>query len=91
MASPAEVANDMTAHAKYWQKRDNRIFAACHDSARLIRMHSDGKEIDGRTWGGLHRRLLDLTSNSTAIRLQGTPNFDRALQTLYALRSKASQ
>jgi hypothetical protein len=91
MASPAEVGNDMAAHAAYWQKRDNDIFRTCNDAARVIRMYLDGEKVDGRTYSGLHRRLLNLTCNSTKPSFAGAPNFDRALSTLYALRAEAAQ
>lgn len=91
MATPAEIANDMAAHATYWQKRDRKTFEACNDAARVIRMFLDGLQVDGRTYGGLHRRLLDLTSRHSADRVAGAPNFDRALQTLYQLRAEASR
>ena len=91
MASAAEIANDMSAHAVYWQKRDRRIFQACNETARVIRMYLDEKQVDGRTFGLLHRRLLDLTLSSTTERFMAAPNFDRALQTLFALRAQVSE
>ena len=87
MATPAEIANDMAAHATYWQKRDRKTFEACKDASRVIRMFLSGQHVDGRTYGGLHRRLLDLTSRSSAGRVAGAPNFDRAFQILQQLRA----
>lgn len=92
MATPAQVANDMDAHAAYWAKRghrtDRHIERACRDAARVIRAHLDGEPVDGRTWGGLHRRLLNLTSNASQrhYHVKGWPDFDRALAVLYELR-----
>ena len=59
-ATPAQVANDLAAQAKYWDGRDNHVSRACHQCARLIRAMLAGDPVDGRTYGGLHRRLLAL-------------------------------
>ncbi|MFT6444506.1 MAG: hypothetical protein ACJA1J_000743 [Sulfitobacter pontiacus] len=91
MATPAEIANDMAAHADYWQKRERKTFEACNDAALVIRMFLAGQHVDGRTYYGLHRRLLDLTSRHSAGRVAGAPNFDRALQILYQLRAGATK
>lgn len=58
-ASPAEVANDLEAQAAFLRKRDDDAARLCRDSARLIRELLAGQTVDGRTWGGVHRRLLD--------------------------------
>lgn len=84
MASPAEIANDMAAHARYWDGRNNDIARACRDAAREIRNALNGIECDGRTWGGLHRRLLRLEGAERYAR--GLPNFLRARLTLEDLR-----
>jgi hypothetical protein len=91
MATPAEIANDMAAHADYWQKSDRKTFEACNDAARVIRMFLGGQHVDGRTYYGLHRRLLDLTSRTHSARVAGAPNFDRALQILQQLRAEATR
>ncbi|SDW75974.1 hypothetical protein SAMN04488041_103160 [Sulfitobacter pontiacus] len=91
MATPAEIANDMAAHADYWQKRDRKTFETCNDAARVIRMFLGGQNVDGRTYYGLHRRLLDLTSRYSAGRVAGAPNFDRALRILHQLRAEATK
>ena len=36
MATPAQIANDMSAQAVYWHKRDDRIAALCRDAAAMI-------------------------------------------------------
>lgn len=91
MATPAEVANDMAAHARYWQKRDAAIFRVCEDASRLIRMYLDGQKVDGRTYGGLHRRLLDQALRLRRAPYQGVPDLDRARAVLERLRSEAGQ
>ncbi|MGK7660664.1 MULTISPECIES: hypothetical protein [unclassified Marinovum] len=87
MATPAQVANDMAAQAKFWEKRDKRIEAACHDAARVIRDYLNNNPVDGRTYGGLHRRLLDLSQSRRHASFGIADNLDRAsraLQTLHA-------
>lgn len=91
MATPAQVANDMEAQARYWQKRDKVIARACADSARVIRAFIDNEHVDGRTYGGLHRRLLDLVHSRRGAQFNASPNFDRALSTLQQLNGEACQ
>lgn len=86
MATPAEVANDMAAQARYWHGRDRDIERACADAALLIRAHLAGEPVDGRTWGGLHRRLLALEDSSFARRYNIADNLLRARLTLEKLR-----
>lgn len=89
MASPAQVANDMAAQATFWEKRDKRIGAACRDAARVIRDYLADKQVDGRTYGGLHRRLLDLSQNRRYASFGIADNLDRALRTLQVLHTAA--
>jgi len=91
MATPAEVKNDMAAHAAYWHRRDKRIFRACNDAAKVIAMYLDGSQVDGRTYWGLRRRLLDLSSPTSRTPVAGAPNFDRALTTLQTLNAEADR
>lgn len=87
-ATPAQIANDLEAQARYFAKRDDRVERACRDAARMIRMLLADEPVDGRTWGGLHTRLLDLTSRSR--RYAGTQidtSMSRGLQCLYELRA----
>lgn len=87
-ATPAQIANDLTAQAAYFAKRDDRVARACTDAARMIRQHLAGDPVDGRTWGGLHARLMDLTSRTG--RYAGTQidtSLSRGLQCLYTLRA----
>lgn len=86
MATPAQVANDMTAHANYWDGRDKRIARACRDAARIIRALNAGERVDGRAVSGIWGRLLDQARPNSQI--QGYPDFDRARATLEALRPR---
>ncbi|MBP0483953.1 hypothetical protein J5474_15845 [Sagittula sp. M10.9X] len=76
----------MAAHGQYWDKRDRRIALACRQAASLIRAFLAGERVDGRTYGGLHARLLRLEARGA--NLQGYPNFFRARETLSALYAK---
>jgi len=87
MASPAEVANDMDAHGNYWHRRDKEIARLCFDAALTIRKILAQEKVDGRSWGGLHRRLLGREGHG--LNLQGRPDFTRARLTLEKLRQEA--
>ena len=89
MATPAQIANDMAAHAAWWNGRDSNVARACRDAARVLRMLLAGERVDGRTWGGLHHRLLTLARPGSELRAY--PDFDRARMTLEALRREAGQ
>ncbi|WP_305970440.1 MULTISPECIES: hypothetical protein [unclassified Mameliella] len=91
MASPAEVANDMSAYARFWDGRDRRIERVCRDAARVIRSLLAGDRIDGRTWGGLHRRLLDMETASWMEREAPSMcwHLTRARTTIESLRAGA--
>lgn len=87
-ATPAQIANDLAAQAAFFDRRDDRVAKACRDAARMIRQHLAGEAIDGRTWGGLHTRLLDLTGKGD--RYNGTQierSMSRGLQCLMAFRT----
>jgi len=83
MAVPAEVANDMAAHARYWVKRDRHIARACEDAARLIRDLLAGEYVDHRRYFGLTGRLQRFTTRRQ--HHKGAPDFDRAVRTLREL------
>ena len=89
MANPGEIANDMAAWARYWHRRDKKIEAACRDAARIIRAFLSNDRVDGRTYYGLHRRLLDLETRSTGNLT--FPNFTRARNALEALHREAQR
>ena len=78
MATPAEIANDMAAHAAYWQGRDRKVEGLCRDTNTLIRSMLDGEQIDGRLYHGVWRRLLDGERKYYATRVQAWPDFGRA-------------
>lgn len=88
MASPAEIGNDMAAHAIYWERRDRIIEGICRDAARMIRDLLAGKPVDGRRYGGLHRRLLNLEDSVRLKNLQGAPDLVRARLAIEGLRRK---
>lgn len=90
MASPAEIANDMAAQATYWHRRDGKIEAACRDAARNIRAFLSNDQVDGRTYYGLHRRLLDLEVRAARSSVR-FPDFTRARNALEALHREAQR
>ncbi len=85
MVSAAEVANDMAAHAAYWEKRNKVVAKACRDAAHLIRGMLNGQYPDGLTYGGIWGRLLNLENRG--LHYQGYPNFTRARQALSELNT----
>ena len=79
MASAAEIANDMRAHARFWATREKRISALCMDAANVIEVLRRGDRLDGRTVAGLRKRLSAQAARGN-VRVQGWPNFGRALR-----------
>ena len=59
-ATPAQVANDLSFQAQYFAKRDGDVASACRDCARLIRAFVAGERVDGRTYGGVYQRMLNM-------------------------------
>jgi hypothetical protein len=84
--TPAEIANDMSAHAAYWRGRDRKAEALCRDAAVLIRSMLAGRHVDGRTYHGVWRRLLDSERKYYAPKVQGWPKFGRARSAIEALK-----
>lgn len=67
-ATPAQVANDLDAQAAFFDKREADLAQACRDCARAIRaMLNDGK-IDGRTYTGVHTRMMNMEARYRARR-----------------------
>ena len=93
MATPAQIANDMAAQAAYWHGRDRRlgVAVACSDAAQQIRAHLAGERVDGRTWGGLHRRLLNLENHTFCRSHHIDQNLTRARLALEELRREADR
>lgn len=92
MASPAQVANDMEARAKFWRGRDAMPGDACALAARVIRAFLDGPLPDWRTVTGVLTRLngLDdsyLVRDSADLRA----SIARAASTIRTLRQEALQ
>ncbi len=68
-ATPAQVANDLDAQAAFFDRRESDLAAACRDCARTIRaMLNDGK-IDGRSYSGVHTRMMNMQT-----RYRGRPD-----------------
>jgi hypothetical protein len=88
-ATPAEVANDLEAQAAFFVKRDDDVSRLCREAARLIRQMLAGEQIDGRTWGGVHRRLCDRIIGRD-VGTQIGKSLSRGLDTLTALRAATS-
>lgn len=84
--SPAQVANDLEAQAAFFNKRDGDLAQACRDCARAIRAILNDGRIDGRTYGGIHQRMLnlDLRHRSRAD-TQISKSISRGLSTLQEL------
>lgn len=80
MTNPGEIANDMAAQDAYWVRREEKVGRACLEAARVIRAFLSGEKVYGRTYYGLHRRLLDLETRYTGDLT--FPNFTRAPETL---------
>lgn len=92
MASPAQVANDMEARARFWRGRDKRIADACTLAARVIRAFLDGPHPDGRTVTGVLTRLYGLDDACLARENADlSVSLSRAASTLRALRQEARQ
>ena len=87
MATPAEIANDMAAHADYWYRRDKKTYALCRDACSLIRSMIDREEVDGRKYHGVWRRLLSNERKYYSSRVQGFPNFGRARSCIETMKA----
>jgi len=90
-ATPAQVANDLVAQAKYWDRRDDHVSRACHQCARLIRAMLAGEAVDGRTYYGLHGRLLNLEITWRGRNEPLENSLTRGRLTLEALRRESRQ
>lgn len=91
MATHAQIANDMAAHASYWDRRDKYMARACRDAATLLRVFLDGGSADGRTLAGCIFRLQKLAGNRSLDRVQAVPDFDRAVAALRSVRKHAKE
>lgn len=90
MATPAEIANDLAAQAKFWRGRDDQVSFVCRDCASLIRQMRDGHRINKWTYDAVERRLLE---NLSRYKSQGNTSISysmaRGLQTMTELRAVA--
>jgi len=58
MASPAQVANDLSARAKFWQGRDDQVERACRWGAAMIRDWLAGIAPGPQEYSRVHAALL---------------------------------
>jgi hypothetical protein len=87
MASPAEVANDLTAQAAFFAKRDHDIAQLCRDAARLIRAIIAEQDVDGRTARGVMVRLQNYNARPRpAVESQIDKSLYRGWMTLVDLK-----
>lgn len=90
-ASPAQVANDLIAQGTFFDRRDDDVARACRDSARLIRALIGGERVDGRTYSGLHSRMIGLSIRyGHQPDTQISKSLSRGLATLSALWNEAN-
>ena len=68
-ATPAQVANDLDAQAAFFDRRESGLAAACRDCARAIRAMLNDCKIDGRTYTGVHTRMMNMQT-----RYRGRPD-----------------
>jgi hypothetical protein len=92
MASPAQVANDMEARAKFWCGRNEKVACVCACAARVIRAFLDGPRPDGRSVTGALTRLSNL-EGFCLVRDSVDLSFSiaRAAETILNLRQEARQ
>lgn len=88
-ATPAQVANDLALQAQYFAKRDAEVSATCHDCARVIRAFLAGEKVDGRTYGGVHVRMLKMDKRYTG-ETQISKSVNRGLMTLQLLHHETA-
>lgn len=89
-ATPAQVANDLAAQTRYYDRRDDDLARACRDCARLIRAFIAGEKVDGRTYTGVHTRMLTMNGRYVG----DTPiskSVNRGLTTLQTLHGMQRQ
>lgn len=89
-ATPAQVANDLALQARDVAKRDADVARACRDCARLIRAYLAGERVDGRTYSGVHQRMLNMDSRYTS-ETQIAKSVSRGLSTLQLLHWEATR
>lgn len=87
-STPAQIANDLEAQGRFFAKRDDRVARTCLDAARMIRRHLAKESVGGRTWAGLHTRIMELTTGTGRYAgTQADKSLSRGLQCLYELRA----
>lgn len=89
-ASPAQIANDMTAQAKYWCGRDMDIELACDAAGRVIRAFLEGKKPHGNAIRGALGRIDRLLQPSRGLAGQQIwTSLTRAQAAIWQLRNAA--
>jgi putative intracellular protease/amidase len=90
-ATPAQVANDLFAQARYFAKRDDAVARLCTVAARLIRAKAAGDPYDDRAYQDLEVALIKHVAASKGVperETQITKSLRRALDTLQTLRAE---
>lgn len=90
-ATPAEVANDLFAQARYFAKRDDTVARLCTVAARLIRAKAAGELYDDRAYRDVEVALIKRVAERGGAperEAQITKSLRRALETLQTLRTE---
>lgn len=91
-ATPAEIANDLMAHYRLRAKshrNERHLGEDLRRCAEMIRSMLEGKRIDGRSYGAVHRRMMDLSFRYRSDLSVGL-SIHRGLQALTSLRSESA-
>lgn len=90
-ATPAEVANDLAAQARFFVKCDDGLARLCKDGARLIRAMLAKERLDSRIYSDVVSRLatyIALHGGMPERETQITKSLRRAIETLQTLRAE---
>lgn len=88
--SPAEIANDLLAHYRIRAKshrNERQLGEDLRRCAEMIRDMLEGKRIDGRSYGAVYRRMMDLSQRYRGSSYLET-SISRGLHALTTLRSE---
>lgn len=91
-ATPAEIANDLMAHYRLRSKshrNERQLGEDLRRCAEMIRDMLEGKRIDGRSYGAVHRRMVDLSLRYLGDLSVGL-SIIRGLQALTTLRAEGA-
>lgn len=59
MATPAQVANDLEARARWWLGRSDYVYDACKDAAKLIRTALAGKNLKAERVAAVQHAMIE--------------------------------